>query len=132
MSSFYLNCEIYVTDDDHTSKSTETITSQLLTCSRSQLIGAITRLHVTIKDYINLENLIPFLDTFAVFTKDEKKFFMNKYHSDAEKVGDLIMRLDAKDEKEIRNFVKALNEAQEHSGHIVILKHLHETVQLCS
>ena len=83
---------------------------------------------MTIKEYIDFENLIPFLNKHAVFTKDELKFFMNKYHSDADKVSNLIMWLHAKNENEIHNFVKALFEAQEHSGHRVILNHLHERI----
>lgn len=105
-----------------------TTRDQLLTCSRLQLIDGITRLHVIIKDHINFENLIPFLNQHAVFTKEEIKFFMNKYHSDADKVSNLIMWLDAKSEKEIQNFVKALDEAQEHGGHRVILNCLFEKI----
>ena len=124
----------YATGDNSASSSTEIVTlhDQLLKYTHSQLTSEITRLHVIIKDHINFENLIPFLNKNDVFTKDEIKFLMNNHQSGADKVSHLIMWLHAKNEKGIHNFVKALVEAQEHSGHLVILNHLHESLIQCS
>ena len=87
-------------------------------------MDAITRLHKIIEEKINFETLIPFLNKYKIFTTGEMKYFVNKLHSDADKVANLVIWLEAKNEKGIYDFVRALNEAKEHSGHIVILEHL--------
>ena len=88
-------------------------------------MDAIARLHKIIKEKINFETLLPSLNKYKIFTTDEMKYFVNKLHSDADKVAMLVIWLEAKEEKGINDFVRALNEAEEHSGHIVILEHLH-------
>ena len=55
---------------------------------------------------------------------------MNDYHSNSAKVSKLIMWLPAKDDKGIHNFVRALKEAKEHSGHIKILKDLYKDIDI--
>lgn len=82
---------------------------------------------MTIDENINFDTLIPFFDKYRIFTKDEMEHFMNKLISKANKVTNLIMWIEAKDESGICNFVKALNEAHKHSGHIAILKQLYNT-----
>ena len=95
---------------------------QLLACEPVQLKDAIPRLHVTIKDYINFEFLIPFLNKYGIFTGDEINYFTNKCHSDSDKVSKLIEWLLKKDDRGIHNFVRALKEAEEPSGHLEIIK----------
>ena len=127
LNTFLINyavTHIYLTGDDYNSSSTETKISQLLACSHLQLMDAIRRLHKTIEEKINFETLIPFLNKYKIFTTGEMKYFVNKLHSDADKVANLVIWLEAKNEKGIYDFVRALNEAKEHSGHIVILEHL--------
>lgn len=53
-------------------------------------------------------------------------FFTNVYHTKADKVNKLISSLDAIDKNGIYNFVRALNDADEHSGHLVIIEELLE------
>ena len=53
------------------------------------------------------------------------KFFASKYYSDSDKVNNLIEWLPRKDDRGIHNFVRALEEAKEHSGHLVIVENLH-------
>ena len=100
--------------------------SQLLTCDTSRLLSAITKIHPIINKHIKFETLIQFLNRYNIFTADEIQYFNNKHHSVVEKVNQLISWLDTKDHDGICNFVKALNEENEHSGHHVILKELHK------
>ena len=115
------------TDDDDNSNSTKEITSQLLIRNSSILIEAIIRNHVIINQQINFDTLVQFLDKYNnIFTRNEMKFLKSKDHEDAVKVNKLIEWLEGKDDIGVRNFVRALNDAHEHSGHGVILKRLHE------
>ena len=69
---------------------------------------------------------------YKIFTRDdsgEMKYFTNKYHSDSDKVANLIEWLHAKMLRMwIHNFVEALEEAEEHNGHLVIVENLHKNV----
>lgn len=79
-----------------------------------------------IKNHINFDILVPFLNKYRIFTGDEIKYF-NESNTESKKVSNLILWIAKKNENGIRNFVKALHEAHEHSGHITILEDLHET-----
>ena len=114
---------LIITGDD--SSLTDTKISELLDFDPAQLKAAIPRLHVTIKEYINFDSLNPFLDKYEVFTRDEMKYFTSKYHSDSDKVSNLIEWLHKKGGRGIHNFVRALKGAEEHSGHFEIIKDLH-------
>ena len=83
---------------------------------------------MTIEDHINFKSLIPFLNKYGIFTKDEMKYFMKDCHSDSDKVNNLIVWLPTKDAEGIHNFVRALKEAEEHSGHLEIIKDLHKYI----
>ena len=117
-----------MTGDD--SSSTYIEISQLIACDPTQLKDAIQRCIVTIKDCINFGSLIPYLNKYAIFTRNEMEYFMKKYHSDSEKVINLIVWLSKKEGRGIHNFVRALKEAEEHSGHLEILLHLHKDIYL--
>lgn len=100
---------------------------QLLKCYKSCLSGAITRNHVIIKEHINFDTLMPFLDKYKIFTRDEMEYLKKDTLITAEKVTKLIEYIPTKNENGICNFVRALNEAHEHTGHITIIEHLHDT-----
>ena len=119
---------LIITGDD--SSSTDAKVSQLLACDPLQLKDAIPRLHVTIKEYINFQSLIPFLNKYKIFINDEMEYFMNLYHSDSDKVNKLIVCLPKKEGKGIHNFVTALKEAKEHSGHLEIVKDFYKDIYL--
>ena len=102
--------------------------SQLIKCDVSRLSNAITGIHPTIIVHVKFETLIPFLNHYRIFTATEMEYFNNKFNSTADKVNILIQWLSTKDHDGIHNFVKALNEADEHSGHKVILEKLHGTM----
>ena len=112
----------YIGEDHNEATRAERI-FQLLNCNYEQLSKAITKLHPIIKNHINFETLIPFLNYYAIFTDDEMDILMNASKK-AEKVNELITSLPTKDKDGIYNFVKALNDAHQHSGHDVILDNL--------
>ena len=97
---------------------------QLLRCS--SLLDAIIRSHFTIKKHINFNTLIPFLNKHNIFTSDEMELFNKDILITADKVNKLMEWIPKKDEKGVHDFMKALGEACEHSGHYVILKHLYD------
>ena len=81
-----------------------------------------------IKEHINFDTLIPFLNKYNIFTRDEMECLTNNMILTAQKVNNLItLWIPGKNEDGICNFVKALNEAHEHSGHITIIEHLYNT-----
>ena len=106
----------------------EVIFHQLLNFDPSQLKNGIATIHPIIKQHINFETLVSFLNHFKIFTDDEIEYFNSTYDSKVSKVNNLIEWLKQKDDDGIINFVKALNEANKHNGHNTILKKLHETM----
>jgi len=116
-----------MTDDSHSSARKE-IVSKLLISSHSCLLDAITRNHAIIDEYIKFEMLIPYLNHHGIFTRYEMDYFNNKSISNTDKVNNLIEWLSKKDKSGICNFMRALSDAHEHSGHLAILKHLYDTL----
>ena len=86
---------------------------------------AIPKLHVTIKHHINFESLIPYFNKYKMFTRDEMEDFTSIHLSYSKRVNSLIEWLPKKDDIGIYKFVRVLKEAEEHSGHLEIIKHLH-------
>ena len=89
----------------------------------------------TIKQHIKFKTLIQFLNGYEIFTDNEMEYFTCKYklyNSSADKVNNLIEWLKHKDDNGIINFVKALDEANKHSGQNATLKKLHETLFLAT
>ena len=123
----YITFNLIITGDDGSSSADAKI-SLLLACDPAQLKDAIPTLHVTIEEHINFRSLTPRLNKHKIFTRGEMEYFMNDYHSNPDKVNKLIMWLPTKDDKGICNFVRALKEAEEHSGHLEIIKDLHISV----
>ena len=97
---------------------------QLLRCS--SLLDAIIRSHVIIKKHINFDTLLPFLNQYNIFTSDEMEYFKKDIFITTDKVSKLMEWIPKKDKKGVYDFVRALDEACEHSGHVVILKHLYD------
>ena len=116
---------MYVGNTDPRSEA-GSIVSQILDCSVSQLIEAIKEGHPVINKHIQFETLLQHFNSHKIFTIAEMDYFDAKSNSLVERVNKLIIWLEKKDESGIYNFVKALNEETEHSGHYAILKKLHE------
>ena len=87
---------------------------------------AILRAHVKINMHIKFLNLVPYLNRYKIFTSDETTHFINDPKEVS--VNNLINWLSGKADEGIFNFVKALNEATEHSGHKQILQAIRAVV----
>ena len=85
--------------------------------------------HVIIEGHINFKTLIPFLNKYKIFTRAEMEYLMNDFIPTADRVNNLITlcipQFPLKNENGLCNFVRALNEAHEHGGHITIIEHLY-------
>lgn len=103
---------------------TDQLVSELLTYSHPQLLDAIIKIHPIIDTHIDFSTLIPFFNSYGIFTDAEIKYFYSDHQSDKSKVNKLIESLKAKHEKGVYDFVRALNDGHEHSGHVTILEHL--------
>ena len=82
--------------------------------------------HPTINKKIKFDTLIQYLNKYCIFTHGEIYKFKSQLISPEEKVNDLISSLEEKEEDGVLNFVRALNDAHEHSGHVAILEQLHK------
>ena len=123
MCSNFLLCNY--TDNEHSRVQYKV--DRLLKCYESCLSDAIIRTHVIIKEHINFCTLIPFLNQYKVLTRDEVEYLTKDTLITAEKVKKLIEYIPTKNRNGMHNFVRALNEAHEHTGHITIIEHLHDT-----
>lgn len=104
--------------------------SMLLQCNIIQLRELITKHHPLISQHINFICLIKFFNHYKIFVSDEMHHLQNNELSDERKTNSLIGWLSKKDEEGVRNFLKSLNDAKEHSGHSAILKKMSE--KLCN
>ena len=85
-------------------------------------------MHDVIKQYINLTILIPYFNKHGVFNSDDIYHFT--HHSPADRVNNLIERIQGKEEGDVVKFVLALHDSvTEHTGHKEILKELKATVR---
>ena len=89
-------------------------------------MDVIKKNHPTINKKIKFDTLIQYLHNYEIFTDSEMFIFSHQLISPEEKVNHLIISLEKKEEDGVLNFVRALNDAHEHSGHIAILKQLHK------
>ena len=119
----YHNIMVYIlTDDNDSSTAINEISSKLLDRSGQELKDAIKKSHPIITEKINFVTLIPYLNKYSIFTGNEMTIFNNAVLLHGEKVNSLIEWLYKKEDEEIKNFIRALNDAHEHSGHAVILR----------
>ena len=99
--------------------------SKILKRDASQLINVITKSHPVIHKHIQFKTLLQHFNSHNIFTSDEMEYFRGS-NTVIDKVNYLIPCLEKKDNNGIYNFVKALNEETEHSGHHAILKELYK------
>ena len=98
------------------------MTSQLIARNGVELMDAIRKSHPIITEKINFVTLIQYFNKYSIFTGSEIQVFNNAVLTNAEKANSLVEYLGQKTEEGIKNFVKALNDASEHSGHVDILQ----------
>ena len=91
-------------------------------CTGQELMEIIKRAHGEIDQHINFQPLLKCFNKYGIFTRTEMNHFLEDYHEHS--VNNLIQWLEAKSDEGILNFVKALNDEKEHSGHKQILQKL--------
>ncbi|XP_065891906.1 uncharacterized protein [Dysidea avara] len=91
--------------------------------NRSEVMSKIRQAHPEIIQHINFITLKQYLNRYKIFTSHEMHHFNNN-DSNEVSVNNLIEWLQRKDEEGVLNFVRALNDAKEHSGHATILRKL--------
>jgi len=84
----------------------------------------IIQAHPEIDKHINFITLLKYFNKYKIFTSDETHAFSNDIRATNVKVNSLIAFLSRKNEEGVLNFVKALNDDKEHSGHDAILRKL--------
>ena len=90
------------------------------------LMDIIYQLNPQMIKYINMVSLIPFLNKYGILTSEERFYLNNNHKSPTEKVNYLLQYLESKGEETVKNFLKALKEASEHSGHTELCRLLRE------
>jgi len=98
---------------------------QSVTISISKSV--IVKHHASLRKYINLESLIPHLNTYEILTKGERNLLNIPEISSQQKVDHLLQFLEDKSDESIQNFLKALKDADEHTGHRQLLDVLNQT-----
>ena len=81
------------------------------------VMEVVYRLHPDMVTYMNIQLLIRYLNKYGVLTRDERYHLNSSSKSPDEKVDYLLTCFDGKDDDMIQNFIKALKEADDHTGH---------------
>ena len=92
----------------------------------ASLMDIIYQLNPQMIKYINMVSLIPYLNKYGILTQEERFYLNNNHKSPTEKVNFLLTYLESKNEETVRNFLKAIKEAREHSGHTELCRLLRE------
>jgi len=80
------------------------------------------QLNPEISMYINLDCLVPYLNRFTILTRIERSFLSNPLKSPNEKIAYLLDALEGKDANSVNNFLTALRQEKEHTGHMLLHK----------
>lgn len=83
----------------------------------ASIMDVIYKLHPYMAKYMNVQLLVRYLNKYSVLTRDERYHLRSSDKSPAEKVDYLLGCLDNKDDDSQQNFIKALKETREHTGH---------------
>ena len=78
------------------------------------------------RQYINISSLYPFLNKYGILTREERAKLTNPYTSQIEKINEFLKLMDAKSPSSQSDFLKAIRDAREHTGHKEICKLLRE------
>lgn len=86
--------------------------------THESMIDALYELNPELNDYIDMNSLIPYMNKYRILTKDERFYLNDSSKPPSEKVTYLLSCLERKDYKTVYNFIQALKEEKEHSGHV--------------
>lgn len=90
------------------------------------IMETIYQLHPEMSKHIDMISLIPFLNKYGILTQAERFYLSSETHSPPEKVTYLLQHLDCKGGITVKDFLKALHDANEHTGHIELCELLKE------
>lgn len=84
--------------------------------------------HSSIRDYANLDTLIPYLNEEGLLSQEDLSFLNNKLYQQSHRIDYLIFSLPSKGSDAESRFMKCLENAKDHLGHEELLKILHKTI----
>jgi len=88
----------------------------------SIIIDILLELNPEMNRYINLKCLVPYLNRYKILTKSDRFYLNNPLTSPDEKMTYLLSTLDEKSTESLHNFLRALKEEPEHTGHQELCK----------
>ena len=100
-----------------TNSPSSTINSPSSTINSPSAIKVLYRLHPELLNYTNFVTLMPYLNRYEVLTENERHNLNDEKNTPAVKVNLLLQYLEKKNEETINDFVRALHEANIHTGH---------------
>ena len=74
-------------------------------------------IHDDMRRYINISSLYPYLNKYRILVREERQILMNPYLIQTQKVDKLLEFMDGKSPSSQRDFLKAIKDAREHTGH---------------
>ena len=89
-------------------------------------MNIIYQLNVEMNKLINMQTLLPHLNSYSILTRDERSYLRNDLHSPTDKVTYLLGLLESKGDERVKKFLQALKEASEHTGHVELCSLLRE------
>ena len=89
-------------------------------------MNIIYQLNVEMNELINMQTLLPHLNSYLILTRDERSYLRNELNSPTGKVTYLLGLLESKGDETVKNFLQALKKADEHTGHVKLCSLLKE------
>ena len=84
------------------------------------VMDVLYQLNPELNQYINMSSLIPYMNKHKILTRKERFYLNDDSICPSDKVTYLLSYLEGKDLGTVNNFVKALKEENEHSGHALL------------
>ena len=78
------------------------------------------QLNPELNEYINMSSLVPYMNKHEILTKNERFYLNDNSKSPSDKVSYLLSYLEGEDPATVNNFLRALREEKEHSGHALL------------
>ena len=89
-------------------------------------MNIIYQLNVKMNELINMQTLLPHLNSYLILTRDERFYLSSELNSPTSKVTYLLGLLESKGDETVKKFLQALKEASEHTGHVKLCSLLRE------
>lgn len=93
-----------------------------------QFEEVLSKSHSSIRQYVDLDSLVPYLNEEGLLSKDDLSFLNNKLYQQSNRIDYLICSLPSKGNDAESRFMKCLENAKDHSGHEDLLKILQHNI----